>query len=353
MPATLQTTTANGTRRPPPAGGRAAPFAAVASAELGRIDGLLGCRWPRGRRSAHQHGVVWSSDVRDPEFRKTLHNLSRLIVDAEGICRRVTLAPSEVAELTEAVSMPRRSPWTLEIVLARRFRLEALLIDLGDEKYLRERAAAFYTERHGQGVRWGTMYPRQVPPILAGSRSGRRPGPDDVDLTRRMLQQLVAAKQFDDVPVRNRNELTLRALRIIAPVVLLASVAFAIAIADVVPDDRVLQLAAAAGAIGAALGTLIRVRDDLVPGSQIRELVPFFISQVTVGATAGMLAFLVDRSGIVAVGGDASGLAAVAFALGFTEAAFLRLIARVATLAGGGAGAAPSVPTDPPRRGED
>ncbi len=246
--------------------------------------------------------------------------------------------------------MPRRSPWTLEIVLARRFRLEALLIDLGDEKYLRERAAAFYTERHGRGVRWGTMYPRQVPPILAGSRSGRRPGPEDVDLTRRMLQQLVAAKQFDDVPVRNRNELTLRALRIIAPVVLLASVAFAVAIADVVPDDRVLQLAAAAGAIGAALGTLIRVRDDLIPGSQIREFVPFFISQVTVGATAGMLAFLVDRSGIVAVGGDASGLAAVAFALGFTEAAFLRLIARVANLAGGGAGAAPSVPTDPPRR---
>ena len=144
--------------------------------------------------------MVWSSDVRDPEFRKTLRNLSRLIVDAEGICRRVTLAPSEVAELTEAVSMPRRSPWTLEIVLARRFRLEALLIDLGDEKYLRERAAAFYTERHGRGVRWGTMYPRQVPPILAGSRSGRRPGPEDVDLTRRMQQLNVAANNSTMCP---------------------------------------------------------------------------------------------------------------------------------------------------------
>jgi hypothetical protein len=323
-------------RAPDPEAALVDRFAAVARAQLGRVEGLLACRWPLGRRAAERHGVVWTADVRDPEFRKMLRSLARLVSDAEGIHRRLDLSAPDLAELTEAVTMPRRSPWTIEVLIARRFRLEALLLDLGDEKYLRERAAAFYMEPAGAGVRWRTMYPRRVPPLLRGVQGAEsEPDAAAVRLTRRMLQQLVAAKHFADVRIRNRNELTLRALRIVAPVVLVASAAFALAIAMVEGDDRVLQMAAAAGALGAALGTLIRVRDDLVPGSQIREFIPFFISQVTVGATSGMLAFLVDQSGIVAIGGDASGLAAVAFALGFTEAAFLRLISRVADLAGG------------------
>ena len=158
-----------------------------------------------------------------------------------------------------------------------------------------------------------------------------------------MLLQLFAAKHYDDVPSRNSDELSLRALRVIAPIVLLASGAFGLAIAYVSEPDGWVQVAASAGAIGAALGTLIRVRDHLVPGSHIREFTPFFIAQVAVGATAGLLAYLVDMSGIVTVGGDAQGLAAVAFALGFTEAAFLRLIARVADLAG-----SPEEPEDAP-----
>ncbi len=339
--------------RPDPEAALVDRFAAVARTQIERIEALLACRWPLGRETAERHGVVWSSDVRDPEFRKVLRNLARLISDAEGIHRRVNLTAPDLAELTEAASLPRRAPWTVEVLLARRFRLEALLIDLGDEKYIRERAAAFFMERRGTGLHWSTMYGRRTPPVLTGMGGhGRGPAdPDAVGLTRRMLQQLVAAKHFDDVPVRNRNELSLRALRLIAPVVLVASAAFALAIALVEGDDHVLQLAASAGALGAALGTLIRVRDDLVPGAQIREFTPFFLAQVTVGATAGMLAFLVNRSGIVAIGGGASGLAAVSFALGFTEAAFLRLIARVATLGGGGAAPAggPAAPRDEDR----
>jgi hypothetical protein len=342
-------TTTNGTSAAP-AADAAAAFAQIADRQLGRVELLLGVRRPMGRRWAKQRGIAWSSDMRDPEFRRILRSIARLIADAEGICRRVPLDRAEMAELTDAVCLPRRTPWTLEVLLARRFRLEALLIDLGDAKYLRERAAAFYTERHGLCVRWTTMYPRRPPPILSGiRRSDGEPDAADVRLTRRMLQQLVAAKQFDDAPIRNSNELTLRALRLIAPVVLLASVAFAIAIALVERDDSVLQAAAAAGAMGAALGTLIKVRDRLVPGSQTRELLPFFIAQVTVGATAGMLTFVLDRSGIVDIGGSASALVALAFAFGFTEAAFLRLIARVADLAGG-AGAPPTLPADPEER---
>ena len=54
--------------------------------------------------------------------------------------------------------------------------------------------------------------------------------------------------------------------------------------------------------------------------------------------------FLVDGSGIVEIGGEGNGLAALSFALGFTEAAYLRLIARVANLAGGNGAVTPTPP---------
>ena len=336
-------TRTNGVHPPPAALDGDGSFAPVAREQLRRIDWLLGCRGARSRqRCLEGAGVEWTPDCGDPEFRKNLRILARLIGGAEGVCRRRRLPRSVVAQVTEAVSLPNGMPLTIEPLLRRRFQLEALLIEIGDDEYLRERAAEAYNEREGAIVCWCTLYRDRPPPILAGmTDAAGLPGRDATEVTRAMLQQLIAAKHYADLPVRSRRELTRRALMFVAPVVLLAAVAFAIAIAVVEDGDGVLQLAAAAGATGAALGRLIRVRDDLVPGSQRNDFALFFVAQVVVGATAGMLAFLVDRSGIVSVGGDASGLAAVSFALGFTEAAYVHLIARVADLSGGGASAAP------------
>jgi hypothetical protein len=340
---TTQPRTNGRVHAPPPVEG-VEEMVAAARRQLARIDPLFACRRPHAKRCAERYGIPWTPDILDPEYRKTLRNLSRLMADAEGICRRRGLDASQLAELAEAVRLPQRAPLTIEVLLARRFRLEALLIDLGDEKYLRERAAAYWMERDEMRVRWATMYPRRVPPILEGIRRENGRSRDEVaERTRQMLQQLVAAKHYDDIPMRRANELALRALRLIAPVVLLASVAFALAIADVTTADTALQVAAAAGATGAALGTLIKVRDRIVPGVQYQQFLPFFLAQVTVGATAGMLTFLADEAGMITIGGGVSGLAALSFALGFTEAAFLRLIARVGDLAGGGA-----TPTPPP-----
>jgi hypothetical protein len=330
-------TTANGYDGAPPtsrASGDA--FAEAAGAALGYIDLLLGVRLIRGRRQARDRGLALTSDVRDPEFRKNLRTLARLVSHAETLERRACFDERALAELTDALRLPAGARLTTEALLVRRFRLEMLLLEHGDAEYLRERAAAVYWgESPTARVRWRSMYGDQAPPILAGACDGRLAPPGEgVERTRAMLLQLFAAKHYDDVPTRNSNELSLRALRVIAPVVLLASGAFGLAIALVAEQDNWVLVAASAGAIGAALGTLIRVRDHLVSGSQIREFTPFFIAQVAVGVTAGLLAYLVDASGIVTVDGDAHGLAAIAFALGFTEAAFLRLIARVADLAG-------------------
>jgi hypothetical protein len=54
-----------------------------------------------------------------------------------------------------------------------------------------------------------------------------------------------------------------------------------------------------------------------------------------VGVVAGLLVFLVVRGAILRPTGGVSGLAALAFAAGFSEAAFLGLIRRLGETVGG------------------
>ena len=93
--------------------------------------------------------------------------------------------------------------------------------------------------------------------------------------------------------------------------------------------DQALRAATAAGAAGAALGGLIRLRDEVTGGTQARQFWLFFVGQVLVGVAAGVLTFLIDDGGLVAVAGGAAGVAAVAFAVGFSEAAFVGLLTRL------------------------
>ena len=74
----------------------------------------------------------------------------------------------------------------------------------------------------------------------------------------------------------------------------------------------------------------------------MREFLPFYAGQLLIGVTGGLLVFAADESGLVEVAGGATGVATVAFAVGFSEAAFIRLLARVGgaariTPTGGGA----------------
>jgi hypothetical protein len=112
-------------------------------------------------------------------------------------------------------------------------------------------------------------------------------------------------------------------------VLLLAVAGFAVAAANLVGDDQALWAAAAAGAAGAALGGLVRLRDEVTLGSQVRQFLLFFVGQVLVGVAAGVVVFLVDDGGLVTVAGGSAGVAAVAFAVGFSEAAFVGLLNRL------------------------
>jgi hypothetical protein len=327
-------------------------FRAHAREEQARVDRLLGSRRrlhlfadPAAARRAE---VQWTADITDPEFQKNLRLFRHLIAGAIGVCERRhrdedSHVGTELENLRFLVTLPRDIPLTLKVLLGRRFELERKLVEIGDEEYLRSRAADLYDEGEGTAWTWRRLFD-EPPPLLVDAigradlapngSGGREANP--VKRTQRMLARLLAVKEAQDLPLRARRELKQQALLVVLPALTLVTILFAAAIAIVDGfRDGAFLLGAAAGAAGAALGGLINLRDEVNLGAQIREFVPFFVGELAVGATAGLLAFVTVRSGIVRVGEGETGIAALGFAVGFSEAALLGLVGRIAETVSG------------------
>jgi hypothetical protein len=337
-----------------------ADLAAHVREEQRLVDRLLAYRPSRRRGSAGGRqeqpgdgdlGPILSGDATDPEFRKNLLIYRRLVGEAAYLHARARLGaarPDAAAvgdradELRARATLPTDLPLTLKTLLAHRFELEQLLIELGDEDYITARLADVYDET-GTHATWQDLYGRQLPALLPGPvGTEERPADGErvdraVELegTRRRLSRLMHVKQAEDEVFRARQELKRRAALLVTVVLGAVAVLFGAAVAWVVDDDRPLAAAVAAGAAGAALGGLFTLRDQVNLGAQLRQFWPFFCGQVVVGAVAGLLAFLVDQSGVLDVGGEDLGMAALAFAVGFSEAALLGLLGKLAGPFGG------------------
>jgi len=304
------------------------------------------------RRDTGEEPSLRSPDAGDAEFVKNLQIFLRLVVDADALYLRaahnLTGDPAQAAavtgrveELRARITLPTDVPLTLELLLGRRFELERLLIELGDRTYLAGRLADLYDEQPGTFSTWRSLYGDELPPLLPGGVTGRPetvppPGPEEVEATRERLARLMHAKESQAQAATARWALKQRVTALTILVLLLAVAAFGVAVAGMVADDRALWSAAAAGAAGAALGGLIRLRDEVTLGTQVRQFWLFFCGQVLVGVAAGVLTFLIDDGGLVAVAGGSAGVAAVAFAVGFSEAAFVGLLARLGGSVAGG-----------------
>jgi hypothetical protein len=305
-----------------------------------------------GRRDTGEEPSLRSPDARDAEFVKNLQIFLRLVTDADALHLRaahgLTGDPAQAAavngrleELRERITLPTDVPLTLELLLGRRFELERLLIELGDRTYLAGRLADVYDEQAGTVATWRSLYGDELPALLPGGvtrhpEAAQPAGAEEVEATRQRLARLMHVKESQAHLVKARWALKQRVATPTILVLLLAVAAFAAAVARMAADDQALWSAAAAGAAGAALGGLIRLRDEVTLGTQARQFWQFFCGQVLVGAAAGVLTFLIDDGGLVAVAGGSAGVAAVAFAVGFSEAAFVGLLTRLGGSLGGG-----------------
>jgi hypothetical protein len=319
-----------------PEDGALAGFLAVAKQQESRVDDLLIAR----RTQDVTEAQIRSADITDPEFKKNLRTFRRLITGAVALCERArhahdgsdgvvarTRLACRSAELQHRIVLPVDKPLTLPLLLAHRFALEQLLVELGDETYLRARAAELFAEPPGTNVTWGSIFKNRPPLFLDGQPAP----PAALDITRAMVAQLLAAKEAQDLPVRARRELKERVLmgRVLPFVVASAAVfGFTIVLAGMLPS-RTLTGCVTAAVTGAVLGRLLKLRDDVVRGSQVREFVPLFFAQAAVGFITGLfVAVAGDQLKILDVSAG-NGLVALSFVAGFSEAAFLGLVSRI------------------------
>lgn len=327
-------------------------FVEIAMRERARVERLLACPAPRFvlfdqqcRRHAAAADVQWCSDITDPEFRKNLRIFCRLIDEVieasqrarwssssgdQGVGQRGSHAPASeelryrLEELGDRIQLPRDVPLTLEVLLGRRFALDRLLAEVGDSTSIRNRAAELAFEPPGTLMTWEGLFEKKTSPLAVLD------GADDLsplEKTRGMVLQLLAAKEAQDMPGRARRQLKLRALRVIIVPFLLSVVAFAFATR--LRIGAAVLLPVTAGVTGAALGMLVKLRDELDRGSQMRGFTDLFFAQLLIGASAGLVVSIAAAVGVIkSEFVTPAGVAIASFVVGFSEAAFIRLLRR-------------------------
>ena len=230
-------------------------------------------------------------------------------------------------------------PLTLKVLLGRRFALEQLLIEVGDERYLAGRLAELYSEQRVTAPTWQDLFGDQVPALL-DDRVGRQQCPlapkvDEIEPTRQRLARLMHVKEHEDEYRQARGGLKRHTARLVTGVLSVTVASFAAAVVFLVHDPKVPLAAAAAGAAGASLGGLIKLREQVSLGSQVRQFQWFFLGQVIIGAAAGLVTFVVEQADIVTISGPPGvGVTGLAFAVGFSEAAFVGLLGRLSGAVG-------------------
>lgn len=154
----------------------------------------------------------------------------------------------------------------------------------------------------------------------------------------RSLQKLYALRAEEGLDRRARAAQKCRYLTALIPFLLIALVTLSATIHEVGREGvwKYIALAASAGALGAILSGVFRVRDRLVELDDLRSFGHAMRVQPIIGATAGLVTLLVLETGAVELGTQASsswaGLALFTFVAGFSEPFFLGLVERVAVI---------------------
>jgi hypothetical protein len=307
-------------------------FLNVLQAERKRLQQLLAqqLRWWQ---------YFWTSDpdervLRDPEVRKNIEILAARISDVIDLNRRHQLSP-EVTKLSSEVMKSVRSRLSellceqrnalcLETLLDTRRSMELLLLEHPDLPLLEQRTAEEYAAEESTLLTWRRLYGDGLPELLNDSLKSS--SQEVQDSTTVKLRRLVVERFELYRPLRARRRLRIIYLCYIAPVLLLAGLLFGLAIGMGAP---VVLLAAATGATGAALSGLLKFRDEVKLGAQVREFPLFYLVQVGVGAVFGLFVDLFFATGWLTLAPNSAGIGVAAFAAGFSEPFALGIVAKI------------------------
>ena len=292
-------------------------FEALAAQRVGEAEHLLNLRrWQ-----------VWSWYRRpwDSEARKSLARISTSIETARQWNDAGTLEPRTRLDLERALDGPLTGR-SLDTLIEQVYALDELLVAAGDAEFLRRRLCA---EDLPDGDDTRLVDVRQA--LSACPSLQER---SDLESTRQTLRALYEMRRFRYRRLRARRRMKSAVLLLAGTMLLALVVVLAICIdtAQGGTPSPVL-LAGSAGALGGTLANLLRLRDNLRRGTELREFKPLLLAQPAVGAASGLVILLVIEGGFLGIGDQESEVrwattTMLAFAAGFSEALFIGIVRR-------------------------
>ena len=288
------------------------------------VDELLDAPWWRP-------GSWWRRPW-DSEARKSLARIKASLADLRMLRARVEQRPEcerELALLLEPSLRGRSLDTLIELVYA----LDVLVVRLADEPFLRRRLCA-ETLDDEDAVRFEDV------------RAALGNDAPELERAREQLLTTYEMRRFRYRRLRARRRM--KSFHLVAVAVLLLGLTLALALSVEDPTgpeqpDAVL-LAALAGALGGTLANVIKLRDEISRGTELRAFKPSLVAQPVVGAVAGLVVLLFVTSGVLGTTEAPTGvrwaaLTLLAFAAGFSEAMFLGIVRRAAAAPGAAAAA--------------
>jgi hypothetical protein len=278
----------------------------------------------------------------DPELRKVFGairaNLSetrRLLVADTG---RFTLRNEATENELAAVLGHEPEALVLDTAWELAGNLKRLNLRLGDEFYV---AAQLEYERQraaqaGKWHSWNTQFQRRELDQLAKAYAS---GAATIDQHKVAVERLTSLYLSREESGRDRGARAGLKAKLLNDLVLpffglLIALGVAVNYAAEGSFLPTMIMAACAGALGSMLSGVFKVRDQLVRLDELRGFIPAMRVQPFIGASAGLILWLVLDSKVIEVSSGSSatwsGIGLLAFVAGFSEPFFLGIVQRVA-----------------------
>lgn len=297
--------------------------------------------------SWRQRWQVWRRHAADPELRKILGRIHVAIVTAQRLDAPAGGIGDEGRERASLLLAGDLRNLSLDSALEVVDGLDQLLIERGDERYLRDVLAVEIARDRidTTATTWSHVFgappPKEEIALIDGGLTFDGTG---LSAVRNQLAALYRTRSVLYDLHRARQGMKTRHLLLLAPVLAALLIAFGAVsyVAGAAPSS--IALAAVAGGLGAALSGTLKLRDQISNINDLRAFGPSVVIQPLIGAAAGLLLLLVLESGLIKVGWGGSEWATrgvIAFVGGYSEPFFLGIVGRVSSIGEAGPAGAP------------
>jgi hypothetical protein len=284
----------------------------------------------------------WDREKRNPELAKALAYVQRYSAEARSL-RDLTdedapLRTAQARERVDALLSRDLDKISIDAAWELANELKRELLVLGDVPYVwtQLQYEAKRDEKKNKWHRWSEHFPvTKLRALIALRDDETRDRAVHLDAVR-SLQKLYELRAEEGLDRRARAAQKCRYLKALIPFLVIALMLLSASVHEAGRPGvwKEIALAMSAGALGAVMSGIFRVRDRLVELDDLRSFWPAMRIQPLIGATAGLVTLFVLESGAVDVGGNAEApwaeLALFTFASGLSEPFFLGLVDRLA-----------------------